>query len=128
MNQQIQYRRQLENDLRRALKNNELVLHYQPRYRLSDLRIVSVEALLRWQHPQEGLLAPDNFIPLAEQSGLIVALGRWVLSEACRSARDWPALCWFQSTCHLPNSCAVTWSPTCATSSCKPASLPSGWN
>ncbi|UTL90001.1 bifunctional diguanylate cyclase/phosphodiesterase [Pseudomonas fluorescens] len=91
MNQQIQYRRQLENDLRRALKNNELVLHYQPRYRLSDLRIVSVEALLRWQHPQEGLLAPDNFIPLAEQSGLIVALGRWVLSEACRSARDWPA-------------------------------------
>jgi len=91
MNQQIQYRRQLENDLRRALKNNELVLHYQPRYRLSDLRIVSVEALLRWQHPQEGLLAPDTFIPLAEQSGLIVALGRWVLSEACRSARDWPA-------------------------------------
>ncbi|MQG91651.1 EAL domain-containing protein [Pseudomonas sp. MN1F] len=90
MNQQIQYRRQLENDLRRALKNNEFVLHYQPRYRLSDLRIVSVEALLRWQHPQEGLLAPDTFIPLAEQSGLIVTLGRWVLSEACRAARDWP--------------------------------------
>jgi len=91
MNQQIQYRRQLENDLRRALKNNEFVLHYQPRYRMSDLRIVSVEALLRWQHPQEGLLAPDTFIPLAEQSGLIVSLGRWVLREACRSALDWPA-------------------------------------
>jgi diguanylate cyclase (GGDEF)-like protein/PAS domain S-box-containing protein len=90
MNQQIQYRRQLENDLRRALKNNEFVLHYQPRYRLGDLRIVSVEALLRWQHPQEGLLAPDTFIPLAEQSELIVTLGRWVLREACRSALDWP--------------------------------------
>ncbi|WP_343600325.1 EAL domain-containing protein [Pseudomonas sp.] len=90
MNQQIQYRRQLENDLRRALKNNEFVIHYQPRYRLSDLRIVSVEALLRWQHPQEGLLAPDTFIPLAEQSGLIVTLGRWVLREACCNALDWP--------------------------------------
>jgi len=91
MNQQIQYRRQLENDLRRALKNNEFVLQYQPRYRLSDLRIVSVEALLRWQHPQEGLLAPDTFIPLAEQSGLIVSLGRWVLREVCRNALHWPA-------------------------------------
>ncbi|MCX2887059.1 EAL domain-containing protein [Pseudomonas sp. DCB_BI] len=91
MNQQIQYRRQLENDLRRALRNQEFELHYQPRYRLSDLRIVAVEALLRWQHPQEGLLGPDTFIPLAEQSDIIVALGRWVLREACRTAHDWPA-------------------------------------
>lgn len=91
MNQQIQYRRKLENDLRRALKNNEFVLHYQPRYCLSDLRIASCEALLRWQHPQEGLLAPDTFIPLAEQSELIVSLGRWVLHEACRTALGWPA-------------------------------------
>ncbi|MFB4394116.1 MULTISPECIES: EAL domain-containing protein [unclassified Pseudomonas] len=90
MNQQIQYRRQLENDLRRALKQEEFVLHYQPRYRLEDLSIVSVEALLRWQHPQEGMLAPDSFIPLAEQSELIVALGRWVLREACTTARSWP--------------------------------------
>ncbi|NIE78325.1 EAL domain-containing protein [Pantoea sp. Ap-967] len=90
MNQQIQYRRQLENDLRRALKHDEFVLYYQPRYRLGDLRIVSVEALLRWQHPQEGLLGPDTFIPLAEQSELIVTLGRWVLREACRSAQGWP--------------------------------------
>jgi EAL domain-containing protein (putative c-di-GMP-specific phosphodiesterase class I) len=90
MSQQIQYRRQLENDLRRALKHNEFVLHYQPRYRLDDLRIVSVEALVRWQHPQEGLLGPDIFIPLAEQSDLIAALGRWVLREACSTARDWP--------------------------------------
>ncbi|MNM93701.1 Phytochrome-like protein cph2 [compost metagenome] len=91
MNQQIQYRRQLENDLRRALQNQEFELHYQPRYRLGDLRIVAVEALLRWQHPQEGLLGPDTFIPLAEQSDIIVALGRWVLREACRTAHDWPA-------------------------------------
>ncbi|EKT4449631.1 EAL domain-containing protein [Pseudomonas putida] len=91
MNQQIQYRRQLENDLRRALRNQEFELHYQPRYRLSDRRIVAVEALLRWQHPQEGLLGPDTFIPLAEQSDIIVALGRWVLREACRTAHDWPA-------------------------------------
>ncbi|MNO43433.1 Phytochrome-like protein cph2 [compost metagenome] len=90
MNQQIQYRRQLENDLRRALQNQEFVLYYQPRYRLGDLRIVSVEALLRWQHPQEGLLGPDTFIPLAEQSDIIVALGRWVLREACNTAHDWP--------------------------------------
>jgi diguanylate cyclase (GGDEF)-like protein/PAS domain S-box-containing protein len=91
MNQQIQYRRQLENDMRRALRNQEFELYYQPRYRLSDLRIVAVEALLRWQHPQEGLLGPDTFIPLAEQSDIIVALGRWVLREACRTAHDWPA-------------------------------------
>ena len=91
MNQQIQYRRQLENDLRRALRNQEFELHYQPRYRLSDRHIVAVEALLRWQHPQEGLLGPDTFIPLAEQSDIIVALGRWVLREACRTAHDWPA-------------------------------------
>ncbi|UVL60472.1 EAL domain-containing protein [Pseudomonas sp. B21-032] len=91
MNEQIQYRRQLENDLRKALKNNEFILHYQPRYRLETLEIVSVEALVRWQHPVEGLLGPDTFIPLAEQTDLIVPLGRWVLREACETARNWPA-------------------------------------
>lgn len=91
MNEQIQYRRQLENDLRKALKNKEFILHYQPRYRLETLEIVSVEALVRWQHPVEGLLGPDTFIPLAEQTDLIVPLGRWVLREACETARNWPA-------------------------------------
>lgn len=91
MNEQIQYRRQLENDLRKALKNNEFILHYQPRYRLETLEIVSVEALVRWQHPVEGLLGPDTFIPLAEQTDLIVPLGRWVLREACETARNWSA-------------------------------------
>ncbi|PWB34709.1 bifunctional diguanylate cyclase/phosphodiesterase [Pseudomonas sp. SDI] len=90
MNEQIQYRRQLENDLRRAVKNHEFVLHFQPRYRLETMDIVSVEALLRWQHPVEGLLGPDTFIPLAEQTDLIVPLGRWVLRKACEIARHWP--------------------------------------
>ncbi|MDN7142638.1 EAL domain-containing protein [Pseudomonas sp. JQ170] len=90
MNEQIQYRRQLENDLRKALKNDEFVLHFQPRYRLESLEIVSVEALVRWNHPVEGLLGPDTFIPLAEQTDLIVPLGRWVLREACETACSWP--------------------------------------
>lgn len=89
MNQQIQYRRQLENDLRRAIKHGEFILHFQPRYRLQTLEIVSVEALVRWQHPVEGLLGPDTFIPLAEQTDLIVPLGLCVLRNACEIALDW---------------------------------------
>ncbi|WP_455926285.1 bifunctional diguanylate cyclase/phosphodiesterase [Pseudomonas putida] len=91
MHEQIQHRRQLETDLRLAVKNHEFVLHYQPRYRLRGMEIVSVEALIRWQHPIHGLLGPDTFIPLAEQTGLIVPIGRWVLREACEAARQWPA-------------------------------------
>jgi diguanylate cyclase (GGDEF)-like protein/PAS domain S-box-containing protein len=90
MNDQIQHRRQLENDLRRAIKNNEFVMHYQPRYNMGGKQVVSVEALLRWQHPEQGLLSPDEFIPLAEQTDLIVPLGRWVLREACETALTWP--------------------------------------
>lgn len=91
MSDQIQTRRQMEDDLRRALKNNEFVLHYQPRYKVDGKEIVSVEALVRWQHPVKGLLGPDLFIPLAEQTDLIVPLGRWVLREACETALTWPA-------------------------------------
>lgn len=90
MNDQIQHRRQLESDLRLAIKNNEFVMHYQPRYHVDGKQIVSVEALLRWQHPVQGLLNPDAFIPLAEQTDLIVPLGRWVLREACETALTWP--------------------------------------
>ncbi|MCU0072384.1 EAL domain-containing protein [Pseudomonas koreensis] len=90
MSDRIQTRRELEDDLRKALTDNELVLHYQPRYKVDGKEIVSVEALVRWQHPTKGLLGPDLFIPLAEQTDLIVPLGRWVLREACRTALAWP--------------------------------------
>jgi diguanylate cyclase (GGDEF)-like protein/PAS domain S-box-containing protein len=90
MSEQIQHRRRLESELRLAIRNQEFVLHYQPRYQVDGLAIVSVEALVRWDHPVEGLIGPDTFIPLAEQSELIVPLGRWVLHEACRTACQWP--------------------------------------
>ncbi|MGR4971397.1 EAL domain-containing protein [Pseudomonas sp. LARHCG127] len=90
MNDQIQHRRQLESDLRQAVKKNEFVLHFQPRYTVDGREIVAVEALVRWQHPTQGLLGPDAFIPLAEQTDLIVPLSRWVLREACETALTWP--------------------------------------
>ncbi|TMU76917.1 EAL domain-containing protein [Pseudomonas fluorescens] len=90
MSDQIQTRRQMEDDLRHALTHNEFILHYQPRYKVDGKHIVSVEALVRWQHPTKGLLGPDLFIPLAEQTDLIVPLGRWVLREACETALGWP--------------------------------------
>ncbi len=79
----------LESDLRRALEREEFSLHYQPRLALKDLRVEAVEALLRWTHPQRGMVPPDEFIPIAEQSGLIVEIGDWVLREACLQARRW---------------------------------------
>lgn len=79
----------LENDLRQAVKHNELFLHYQPQVDLKSGRIVGVEALLRWQHPRLGLIPPSKFIPIAEDIGLIGAMGEWVLHTACHRAKAW---------------------------------------
>jgi diguanylate cyclase (GGDEF)-like protein/PAS domain S-box-containing protein len=81
----------LENELRRGIEEREFVLWYQPQVDLASGRIVGAEALLRWQHPSRGLLTPAEFIPLAEESRLIVPLGEWVLNETCRQAVAWPS-------------------------------------
>lgn len=79
----------LEGDLRRALPLDQFQLHYQPKIDIASGRMNSVEALLRWRHPTRGLVSPNDFIPLAEESGLMFAIGEWVMREACRQARLW---------------------------------------
>ncbi len=78
-----------ENDLRRALEREELTIVYQPVVALADRSVVEVEALLRWDHPERGMIAPEEFVPLAEENGLIDRIGRWVLDRACRDAVVW---------------------------------------
>jgi diguanylate cyclase (GGDEF)-like protein len=83
-------RRSLEQDLRSALSNGELELNYQPLVNLERQQIVAFEALLRWRHPERGLISPADFIPIAEETGLIISIGEWVLRQACADATTWP--------------------------------------
>ncbi|MFY0730415.1 putative bifunctional diguanylate cyclase/phosphodiesterase [Pseudomonas sp. NFX15] len=86
---EMRRRRELEKDLRDALLRNQFYLVYQPQISYRDHRVVGVEALIRWQHPEHGLVPPDLFIPLAEQNGTIIAIGEWVLDQACKQLREW---------------------------------------
>lgn len=90
-NSRVVHRRSVEGNLHRAFGNGELLLHYQPQIDLASDRIIGVEALVRWMDPNQGMVLPDGFIPIAEQSGLIVPIGHWVLLEACTQARAWRA-------------------------------------
>ena len=100
-------RLELKADLQRAVDNDEFILHYQPVIELETGRIEGLEALVRWQHPQRGLVAPLDFIPLAEETGLIVPIGRWVLREACTQARNLQERYLMTPPLHMPNAVSV---------------------
>jgi diguanylate cyclase (GGDEF)-like protein len=92
MNRALHVKRMVEEDLRNAIANDELLLHYQPQVSIDGASIVGVEALVRWPHPEHGMVPPSEFIGIAEERGLIVPLSEWVLRRACQEARRWPQL------------------------------------
>lgn len=89
MNRSLQLKRMVEDDLRRAIENDELTLHYQPQVSVDGATIVGIEALVRWPHPEHGMIPPSDFIAIAEERGLIVPLSEWVLRRACTEAKRW---------------------------------------
>jgi EAL domain-containing protein (putative c-di-GMP-specific phosphodiesterase class I) len=89
MHARLAERQSFEADLRCALGRNEFLLHYQPKYNLQTGQITGMEALLRWKHSKRGMVSPAEFVPIAEECGLIIPIGRWVLLEACKQCRAW---------------------------------------
>ena len=85
LNAEVLERFSLEQDIKNALKQNEFVLFFQPKLNLSSREIIGAEALIRWMHPQKGMIPPDKFIPIAEESGLIVDINKWVVQASCRT-------------------------------------------
>ena len=91
MADKVSQRLEIEADLRRAITSNQLSLAYQPKFDLVSGKAIGVEALMRWNHPERGFIGPATFIPVAEESGYIIELGKWAIHEACQAAVRWEA-------------------------------------